>query len=486
MPNVTYVRDELKRVLPQYIEISDVLEGQPKIKKAKTKYLPMPNAEDQSTENQRRYAAYLARAVFYNVTQRTLGGLVGQVFMRDPVIEVPAALDPLVADADGSGTSLIQSAKETTRLVLAYNRAGVFIDYPATEGGASRAEIQNGDIRPTIRPYAPADIINWRTQGRGAKTILSLVVLREKHKLYDDGFEVKYEDQYRELRLIDGVYSVRIWRKNGKATYEVAEAYTPTDANGNTFDEIPFKLIDANKNEVDPQTPFMYDMAALNLAHYRNSADYEELCYIVGQPTIWAAGLTEQWVTDVLKGTLAMGSRGGIPLPVDANCGLLQVAPNTTAFEAMEHKERQMVALGAKIVQEAGVQRTATEAGIESIAEDSILSSSAKNVSQAYQWALEWACLFVGVAETGIKCELNTDFEVARMQPAERAQLIKEWQGGAITFEEMRAALRKAGVATLPDEEALSKIEDEQQKQIQLEADRMAATTPPNVGTGGE
>ena len=59
----------------------------------------------------------------------------------------------------------------------------------------------------------------------------------------------------------------------------------------------------------------MYDLAVLNIAHYRNSADYEESCFVTGQPTVWASGLTEAWVEDVLKGELRLGSFGGIPLP---------------------------------------------------------------------------------------------------------------------------------------------------------------------------
>lgn len=490
MPNVAYVRKEVADLKPHYLLIADALAGEPAVKKAGVKYLPMPNPDDASKENIARYKAYRERAVFYGATQQTHYGFVGQIFLRAPVVEVPEALKIVVADADGSGMTLEQSQKESVGHVLAFNRSGLLIDYPATPPeGISRKDMDSGKYRPTLKTYGPLDIINWDEISDGAKTIASLVVLREKFKYYDDGFEKRFEDQYRELRLVNGVYTVQVWRKNGGASYTVQEGpYEPQDAKGNKFSEIPFRFIDAGKNDFAPQQPLMYALASVNMAHYRNSADYEELCYIVGQPTVWASGLTQEWVKDVLKGKLAMGSRGGIPLPVNASAGLLQVQPNTTAFEAMEHKEKQMVALGAKLVEQQSVQRTATEAGLDNVAQTSVLSSVAKNVAAAYKWALEWCALFVGIAETGIKCELNTDFDIARMQPAERAQLIKEWQGGAITFEEMRASLRKAGVATLDDAAARTAIEQEQQAAINLEADRIAATTvaaPANVGNGG-
>lgn len=119
-----------------------------------------------------------------------------------------------------------------------------------------------------------------------------------------------------------------------------------------------------------------------------------------------------------------------------------------------------MVALGAKLVQERNTQRTLGEAQLEEAAESSILATAAKNVGFAYQTALGWCLAFAGGAEgTEIKYALNTDFPAARMTPEERAQLIAEMQGGGITFSEYRAMLRKAGIATLSDEDAKDELE---------------------------
>ena len=47
-----------------------------------------------------RYHQYKERAVFYNVVYRTLNGMTGQVFLREPVAELPNDLDAMVEDAD--------------------------------------------------------------------------------------------------------------------------------------------------------------------------------------------------------------------------------------------------------------------------------------------------------------------------------------------------------------------------------------------------
>lgn len=472
MPNVTFVRKDLKALLPLYYLIRDCIDGEVKVKKAKTKYLPKPNAEDESDENVKRYDAYLERAVFYNVSSRTLRGLVGQVFLREPVVEVPSLLDIVVEDANGGGVNIVQSSKKAVGYVLSHGRAGLFVDYPATEGVVSRAQLESGDIRPTINIYAPWRIINWRTISRGAKEILSLVVLSETYIDSDDGFEMKEVEQFRVLRLGKSdengeegieegeIYTVEIWRKSG-GKFGISEAYQPRDSSGATLKEIPFTFIGSENNDVEIDNPPLYDLASLNIAHYRNSADYEESCFIVGQPTPYFSGLSEEWVKNVMGGTVTLGSRGAVPLPEGGSAGLLQANENTMPKEGMEHKERQMVALGAKLVEQKSVQRTATEADIEATSESSTLASSAKNVSAAYTWGLEWCAVFAGTTETGIKFELNTDFDLATMTSQERAQVISEWQSGAITFREMRENLRKSGVATLDDEEAKEQIDNE-------------------------
>lgn len=478
---VAYVRDEIRALLPQYELIRDCLAGEKQIKHRREAYLPKPSPEDTSKENEARYQAYLKRAVFYNVTKRTLNGLVGQIFMREPVIEVPTLLDALVLDVTGSGVSLEQLAKKATSYVIAFGRAGIYADYPAVAEPATRKDIEEGDIRPTISCYAPWEAINWRTIVRGGRELLSLVVLAERYVVQDDGFEQKKEDQFRVLKLVDNTYVVEVWRKKGGGFF-VAEAYIPTDATGNMLDEIPFVFVGTENNDTNPDNPPLYDLASLNIAHYRNSADYEESCYMVGQPTPYFSGLTEDWVKNVLNGTVFLGARGAVMLPEGGNAGLLQANANSMPKEAMELKERQMVALGAKLVEQKTVQRTATEASQEEASESSTLAASARNVANAIKWALEWCGIFVGTGEAGIKFELNTDFDISNMSAADRAQLIKEWQSGAITFEEMRAVLRKGGVATLDDDEAKTKISEEIANAPGLNND---PNNPPNNGNSG-
>src|SRR5690606_27240531 len=156
------------------------------------------------------------------------------------------------------------------------------------------------------------------------------------------------------------------------------------------------------------------------------------------------------WVHNVFHDQpIRLGSQAAVLLPENGSAGLLQVESDTLPMEGMVHKERQMVAIGAKLVEEKGVQHTLGEIQINEASTASVLSNCAKNVSSAYNKCLNWAAKFWSLepTEEELSYELNTDFDISKMSAQERAQLIAEWQAKAITFEEMRDNLCRTGIA---------------------------------------
>lgn len=480
--NVAFIRKEIRSLLPLYRLIRDCLSGSETVKAQTTKYLPMPNPTNKSPENIARYEQYLLRAVFYNVTRRTLIGLVGQVFSRDPVINLPKEMDKVVKNATGGGVTLNQLSKKSLAMTLAYSRSGIFVDYPETKEGATVADLENGNIRPTINVYSPLEIINWRVVEFGAEERLSLVVLAESFCYFDDGFERKEAPQFRVLYLDkDGEYNIDIYREANSYSdfkedksysdtqFTIAKSVKPRGPDGKPLNYIPFMFIGSENNDSNPDNPNFYDLADLNIAHFRNSADYEESCFITGQPTPVVTGLTETWYENVLDKKINFGSTGGIPLGQEMDAKLIQAAPNMMIKEAMEIKERQMVALGAKLVEQKQVQRTAFEAKVENIGESSTLATVTRNVNEAIMWALEQCAMYMNIKLTD-KDEyiLNTDFDVSKTTPEERNQIIDSWVKGAISWSEMRGGLRRAGTATEQDDKAKQEILADKESQAKL------------------
>ena len=470
--NASFARKELNTYLPLYTTIEDALDGSVAVKAKRAKYLPIPNAADTSLGNKARYDAYLTRAVFYAVTRRVLAGFVGEIFDRDPVITVPPAMQEFVDDATGEGVGLVQVAKQCVRAALAFGRIGLYVDYPNTNGATTKKELGEG-VRPIVSTYSAKQIINWRTRKVNAKTMLCLIVLEEEFDTSDNGFEAKKGKQWRVLRLdAANKYTVEFYRENTGSQMVDALGNVidfpimPTDADGKPFEEIPFKFIGSETNTAEIDYPPLFDMADMNMAHYRNSADYEESVFLVGQPTPVVTGLSETWADKYFAEGIGLGSRAAIPLPVGASADLLQAKESSMGKEAMEMKERQMVALGARLAQQQKVERTATEAGLESASEKSTLSNISDNVSVAIEWALYFAARFQGITADGegkTVFRLNKEFSISFGSPEARQEAIDAWVSEAISYTEMRLALRNGGLARLPDLQAKAEIKKDRE-----------------------
>lgn len=452
-PRVDFVRADIAKMLPAWEMIDDFVAGEEAVKAKKTKYLPKPTEDTDEEAIDKRYTSYLHRAVYYNFPGRTLKGLVGLITAKAPTIEFPAELDLLKVDIDGAGTSVEQQAKALLNEVTSLGRAGLLVDYPAIAEPQSKADIASKKIKPTVTLYKPECLINYRTEVFDGLTKLVLVVIEENFTASDDGFKEECKPQWRALRLVNNVYQVELYQKEENAEthlkeFKLVDEFTPVDASGKPFDFIPFQYVGSENNSPEPDEPPLRDIVNITRGHFQNSADYEETCYMMGQPTPFVTGISAGYADEAYKdGKIRWGVRAVIPLPEGATAGLIQAQPNTIAFEAMGDKKQTLRELGAKLITTDKTTETATGERFNNASETSVLSTIAANASAAYQNVFTWAARFAG-ATGEVKFVINSDFALSNLSTDELTALVGLWQSGAITDEEMRTVLTKAGVAT--------------------------------------
>jgi hypothetical protein len=234
--------------------------------------------------------------------------------------------------------------------------------------------------------------------------------------------------------------------------------FTPLNGLGQPWRVIPFQFLGSENNDTSIDDSPLYDMAEINIGHYRNSADYEEAAYLVGQPQPWMAGLDEQWRDHMEKGGIFLGSRAPWLLPVSGTCGVWQAQPNTVAKEAMDSKKEDMVSLGARLIERGSAVKTATQADNDSAAEHSVLSLVVSNVSEAYSQCLVWMAEFVNApGETLYK--LNQDFSQITLDATILSALFNAVQGGKLPAGDFWQYLRDRGV--IDPEKTDDQIRDE-------------------------
>lgn len=162
---------------------------------------------------------------------------------------------------------------------------------------------------------------------------------------------------------------------------------------------------------------------------------------------------------------LKLGARKALIVKDGGSATLLQMKADTGLKEGLDKKEKQMASFGAKFLEPKNIQMTAYQVKVENQANGCILADCANNVSIALTWVLDEIHNVLKLAADKILFELNTDFSYNRMPVDEQQYFINAYLSGAITFDEMRQHLRRAGTALEDNDNAVfNKI----QAQIQL------------------
>lgn len=398
---------------------------------------------------------YEEGAVYYNFTKRTLAGMVGSVMRKDPEQTIPAQLDYLLTNADGSGVGLWQHAQDTLGEIDSVGRGGLLVDLPRL-AAATQADQNSGLLNPVIAFYSAENIVNWRLERTGSVNRVVMVVLRERYE-YVNGkneFSPNIGTQYRVLDVFDGKYRQRLYRfdtKGALAADGYEELFPDNGALAPGF--IPFAFIGAGNNDAAVDAPPLLPLADINIGHYRNSADNEDSSYIVGRPTLFifpSQQMTPERFMEANPKGIRMGSRTGHNLGQGGDAKLVQAEPNNLARENMLNKAQQAVQIGAQLITPTQ-QITAESARLQRGADTSVMATVARNVSQAYTDALKWCAGLLRVSDAGIEFKLNTEFFLQPMTPQDRAAWMADINAGLLPATAYYSALRKAGVTDWTD-----------------------------------
>lgn len=401
---------------PVWQRTRDAVAGSVKVKEKRNEYLPVPDAEageGLGTESL-RYRQYLKRAVYTNFTGRTKNALVGAAFRKNPTAELPESLSYLLDDATGDGLPLSQLAKDTLSDLLETGRAGFLVDYPQADDGLSVEEISRLDLRASIIPYSAESVINWKTSVVRGRKLVTMIVLSESYLEPNDEFSHESKTQYRVMRLRDDGYTQQIYRDEMAYTDE----FYPKQYDGSSWDFIPFQFIGSKNNDSTVDDAPLSDIANVNIAHYRNSADYEESCFITGQPTLFiTTSFSADQFQEINPRGIKLGSRAGHVLGESGSATLLQPNANQLVLEAMKAKESQMVAIGARIITDRTGNETAEGARIRFASENSVLGDVVHNLSMAINKCVEWCGLFMGAESDDVNFDINREFYDKQVDP---------------------------------------------------------------------
>ena len=414
------------------------------------RYLPSPFLD----ASEDRYNKYCLRAIYYNFTGRTATLLHGLIFRNEPAMQLPAGLEYLKNNVDGNQTTLEQQAKMVGRELIGPSRAGLLVDYPEVKENITNEQKQLQGIAARIQVYTTENIINWKITPRGST---ELVVLREEvdDDTVSDIYSHNTEYQYRELRMIEGVYHQRLVDNTGE---QVTEYYPVLDGFRQTFDYIPFYPLGVTDNDLKPDEPTLYPLSVINIGHYRNSADYEEMASKMGQGAMHISGYIGE------SDTVYFGTAEAIQTETGGKVEIVQLSDNTFLERAMERKEQQAIQIGARLVFKDGSREAVGVEQIKASGENSVLANISGNITVAYEGALRDCARFERLPDSAIE-EIQFDVNKEFLSIPMTLESYKVLQGlmmdQILTKETVLQEVKRRGIAEGVDvEEEIAKASE--------------------------
>ena len=405
-------------------------------------YLPMPSGfAAQADGGLAMYRAYTTRAQFPDILAPTLTGMVGLIHRKEAQVTLPTALEGLYERATKDGLSLEAFHRRVTGELLETGRYSILTDVAAT-----------GSDLPFLAGYTAETLINWSDDG-------DLFVLDESGRERSGEFDWEEVRRHRVLRLADGAYTQQVYAEDGVA----GVAITPTRRGGGSLDVIPFVVIGSRDIILEVENPPLLGVARSCLALYRLDADYRHQLFMSGQETLFIIG------ADDAPGAVGAAVVVTLPLGADAK----YVGPSGSGIAAhrtaIQDEREAAASAGARLFD---ARKSGVESGealrVRFAAQGATLVSVALSSAQGLERALKNAAIMVGANPDEVVVKPDLEFVETLLEPKQAVELLKLWQGGAISYETFYENLQKGGIASL------ERTSDDEKELIETE--------PPDVG----
>lgn len=392
-----YTNDAYKRQSKALEIVSDVYDGTDALVAKGTIYLPQ-----EERESMKAYDIRLQRATFYNAYKRTIAGLVGMVFRKNPVLSagVVREIKFQTENIDLQGNHLDVFSKQLFEKAVNHGHALILVDMPPRlSQGATLADERAAGRRPYWQIYEKGQVVNFQTETVNGKVQLIQVTLKEIARETDGRFGEKRLTRYRVL--MPGKWE--IWEQRGSDQQPILVKDGETN-----LSDIPLVPIYAAKRGILESKPPLLDLAYQNLRHYRLTSDLDRILHKASVPILYFVN------RDTGKKAETISPDAAIDVSENGSVGWAEITGTSIdkAQEEIKNVEGRMAALGLSVIAEQPKSaRTATETVVDYEAETSELASMARSLQDGLEIALDYHAQFLGAKPgNGGEITVNKDF----------------------------------------------------------------------------
>lgn len=446
-------------------KIEHVYEGEERIKEEGDKYLPpmsgmILDGMAKGQQGRKNYENYKDRAIFRGYFKDAVDTLTGIMHNKPPHIELPDEMQPLRKWASADGESLDLVMRRITQYQLTYGRTGLLLEVPS---GRSPAETV-----PYFAIYTAPRIINWNAGMREQGDIFTrLVVLDESAWEMDPmSFEWQYINKYRVLRLHPETdqYQVAVKRTTEESALVEEEDWITPHIAGQTLSRIPFQFINAKDLSPDPDVPPMLQLANLDLAIYRNEADYQYNLHWQSQETLVIIGGTDPFGgSEQEQKRVGAGAFLEIPLEGDAKYIGVSADGLSEQRQALESDRDSATQQGSRMLStKGGDQQSGDALRTRVAAQTASLPNIARAGAEAMNDLLTMAAQWMLIDSSKVLVEPNLDFTAEEMGGREVFDLMQaKAMGAPLSNQSLHRLFKRKNLTESNFEEELADINSE-------------------------
>lgn len=465
-------------MLAEVVKIRDCVKGSPFIKAKGQLYLPHPSALDTtSPEALLRYNQYKANAQFQGIPGQTLKTWTGKVDASKTLVELPDRIAYLENDVDGDGLDIYGGISQTLSNVLSVKWHVLVADYQGLSDvdlkSLSRADLAAIKPRATVKQYTRENVIYWHYDRVNGKMQLAYIMLLETGLEFEEANLTNHViESYLVLALDENgeYYQQKIVRSTDGL---LRGERSPILVGGEPLKWLPVRVVidePMQAGAMPMELGYLSPICDLTLHNYVISADKMETLN-AGKPTLNYYGV-DQMAWEAFQ---EVNKRDYVAVGLAVNLWSKDVKAEYVSAQndisgytsTMQENNDEMRALGASFPSDSNVDKTATEAEIDSAEQVSRLTVAAQCVEDAWRFMGLCCGMFEGLwSQDGIEQNLdkvvitmNKEFSKRDMTAQEVQQVRENYLSGLIDKKEAIEKLAAGGWTVATAEELINRAD---------------------------
>lgn len=402
--------------------VNDCYEGTSAVAAKGETYLRKFGAEDRLD-----YDVRLKASKFWNAYRRTVHGLVGLIFRKNPVVQddPPDEVKKQIEDVDLQGTHLDVFAKERCLRGMIDGHSFIYVDMGrntvAGQPDANLAKEKALNLRPYWVAVDKNQVRNWRVGKVNGVEMPTQVTIRECLLEPDGEFGEKEIVQYRVLR--PGAWF--IYRQVGES-----KEWGVVDSGITPLSYIPLVPFYALQTGFYQSTPPLLDVAHENYRHYNLQSGLDRILDLCNVPTVVAKGRPDT------NKPLVVGA--GV-MDISSDGDLFFLEPTGAAIETTQNEidrcKANIASLGLLLLSsQPKVTKTATETTVEYTAETAELGMIARNLQDCLERCFAINADYMKTTKSW-SVKVNKDFVKLGIDPQSWQRLQDDVVNGRLTLD---------------------------------------------------